>query len=232
MSEVLSRIREAAAKASAGPLADARERPAFPRVAARSPFPPETTLRDLVDRFRLELEALAGSAYGPFDASGVAGKVTEILSDRNISRLLAWDAGQIECPGLAERLGHARIELIHGDVPVDGGHRESLDRLAQLEIGLSGAIAGLADTGSIIVASGPGRARVASLLPPVHIAVLSTAQLVPTMHDWLVAAGAELARSVANLVVITGCSRTADIELKPILGMHGPKELHVVLYQP
>ncbi len=240
MSGVMDRIREAAARAASGPLADARERPAFPRVAAQSPFPPEAGPEQFVARFRTELEALAGKVYGPLDADGVADKLIELIAAASSQpsaasgqplRVLAWDVGQIPVPGLAERLRQASVELVPGEVPNDDRHQETLERLARIPVGLSGAVAGLADTGSVVVASGPGRARVASLLVPVHLAVLPVSRLYPGMADWLADGGAALLKSTANVVPITGPSRTADIELTLTLGMHGPREIHAVLYR-
>jgi len=144
--------------------------------------------------------------------------------------VLSWDEAEIGCPGLGEWLRRAGIEMVPGLVPNDEGHHRALQGLAALGVGLSGAVAGLADTGSIVVASGPGRSRVASLLPPVHVAVLPVSRLYPTLQDWIADGGPELARRTANLVIITGPSRTSDIEMQLTLGMHGPKELHVVLY--
>ena len=248
MSSVMDRVTEAATRAAAGPLADARLRPSFPRVAAQSPFPPGAGLEEHVARFRTELETLAGKVYGPLDAAGVADTVVELIlaagerggADEPAARdpapmvraslpVLAWSEDAIGCPGLADRLRQAYIELVSGHVPNDEGHQGALETLATLEVGLSGAIAGLADTGSIVVASGPGRSRLASLLPPIHVAVLPLSRLYPTMHDWLADGGVELARETSNLVVITGSSRTSDIEMQLTLGMHGPKEVHVVL---
>ncbi len=260
MSGVMDRIRQAAAKASAGALAGAGQRPAFPRVAAQSPFAPEAGVEEYLARFRAELETLTGKVYGPFDARGVAAQLVELirgaggqgpglrtedsgLSAREVPqssvpspqssslRVLSWSEEEIGCLGLGEALRQASIEMVAGDVPNDEDHQKVLERLALLGVGLSGAVAGLADTGSIVVASGPGRPRIASLLPPVHLAVLPVSRLYPTMQDWLAAGGGDLARRTANLVVITGSSRTSDIELQLTLGMHGPKELHVVLYR-
>ncbi len=236
MSSVLDQIREAAAKAGAGPLADDRGRPRFVRVAAQSPFPAGASLDDYVARFRTELEALSANVYGPFDTEGVATQVVELVhrsfaSGTGHPFVLAWDEADIGCPSVRDRLQEASIELVPGDVPNDAGHQATLARLAEIEVGLTGAMGGLADTGSIVVASGPGRARIASLLPPVHIAILPLSKIYPTMQEWLAAGGAELAKETSNLVVITGGSRTSDIELQLTLGMHGPRELHVVLYR-
>lgn len=260
MSGVMDRVRLAAARAAAGPLGDVRVRPSFPRVAAQSPFPPDAGPAQFVVRFRAELEALAGKVYGPLDAEGVARQVVELvraatgedsglraedsaLSAREASRssalgpqssqsrLLSWDDAELGCPGLGDALRRAGIELVPGAVPNDADHQRVLERLASLQVGLSGAVGGLADTGSIVVASGPGRSRVASLLPPVHVAVLPVSRIYPTMQEWLAGGGTRLVAGCANVVVITGSSRTSDIELQLTLGMHGPKELHVVLYE-
>ncbi len=250
---VMDRVREAAARAAAGPLAGDRERPVFPRVAAQSPFPPEAGPEDLIARFRTELETLSGRVYGPLCAGDAAEKVVELIRQKSRGadvaegtsaadapevaagaagaspRVLSWAGEEMGCPGLADALRQAAIEMVPGSVPNDDDHQRALEGLASLEVGLSGAVAGLADTGSIVVASGPGRSRVASLLPPVHLAVLPVANLYPTLDGWLREGGAEMARDTANIVVITGPSRTSDIEMQLTLGMHGPKELHVVL---
>jgi L-lactate dehydrogenase complex protein LldG len=236
VSSTMDRIREATAKAAAGPLAGDRERPQFERVAAQSPFPPEAGMDDYVARFKAEVEALSAYAYGPFDADGVADQVVALIN-RSLtpgprpSSVLSWDEAEIGCQPLGDRLEKASIRLVPGDIPNNPEHQTVLERLAEIEVGLTGTTAGLADTGSIVVASGLGRARIASLLPPVHIAILRLSRMYPTMQDWLAAGGATLAEDTANLVVITGGSRTSDIELQLTLGMHGPKELHVVLYR-
>jgi len=259
MSVVMERVRAAAARAAAGVLAGDRERPSFPRVTAQSPFPPDVARGELVARFRAELETLLGRVYGPFDADGVAARVVDLVrgavaqgpgpGDRGAAggsplaggegmgegsqppaRALSWDEAELGCPGLGEALRRAGIELVPGLVPNDERHHQALRALAELEVGVSGAVAGLADTGSIVVASGPGRSRVASLLPPVHVAVLPVSRLYPTLHEWLAGGGAAMVAREANVVIITGPSRTSDIEMQLTLGMHGPKELHVVLY--
>jgi L-lactate dehydrogenase complex protein LldG len=130
----------------------------------------------------------------------------------------AWDLAHIPLPGLAEALDAANITRVEQD--------------AGVRVGLTGADAALAATGSLVVMSGNGRVRAASLLPPVHIAVITASQILPDLEFWWAAqqaAGLEQIRRHSNVVVITGPSRTADIAMQLVMGMHGPRELHLVL---
>lgn len=99
---------------------------------------------------------------------------------------------------------------------------------AGADVGLSSADAALAETGSLVVRSGPRRSRLATLLPPVHIALVPTQRLTPDLFTWV--AGRAGADFPANLVLISGPSKTADIEQTLAIGVHGPKRLIVILY--
>ena len=92
--------------------------------------------------------------------------------------------------------------------------------------GVTGALAGIAETGSLVLISGAGQTLTASLLPEVHVAVLKTSRLVPTLADALRLP--EVRTALAG-VIVTGPSRTADIEMTLTIGVHGPGELHVFL---
>ncbi len=97
---------------------------------------------------------------------------------------------------------------------------------AALRLGVTKAICGLADTGSIVLADGEGNPLQASLLPAIHIAVLCASDILPSLADAITLPIISQARAA---VVITGPSRTADIEMSLTIGMHGPGELHVFL---
>ncbi len=99
---------------------------------------------------------------------------------------------------------------------------------ATADVGLSGARAALAETGSLVVESGPGLSRQATLLPPVHIALVPTSALVTDVFTW---AKARPNPAPSNVVLITGPSKTADIEQTLAIGVHGPKRFIVILYQ-
>jgi L-lactate dehydrogenase complex protein LldG len=94
------------------------------------------------------------------------------------------------------------------------------------EVGVSQAAYGLADTGSVVLLAGPDSPRGRSLLPPVHISVLSAGDLLPGLPDLFRELGTNLPSEVA---IVTGPSRSADIEQTLTIGVHGPGEVHVVL---
>ena len=140
--------------------------------------------------------------------------------------MLAGDAEWLNCPGLAATIAANGIALESCWLPPDSEARKV--RLAALDpvpVGLTGAVAGLADTGSLAVISGPGRGRMASLLPPAHIAVLRATQIVPSLSHFL-AAHPDAPDAGSNLVFITGPSRTGDIEMTLSRGVHGPGVVH------
>jgi L-lactate dehydrogenase complex protein LldG len=98
---------------------------------------------------------------------------------------------------------------------------------AGVDIGITGADWALARTGTLAVIASPENPRLASLLPPIHLAILPAARLLYDLDELLRREPAVFERS-SSMVLITGSSRTGDIEQISIRGVHGPRELHVV----
>ena len=92
--------------------------------------------------------------------------------------------------------------------------------------GVSQALYGLADTGSVVLAASPEEPRARSLLPAVHVSLLAEDRILPGLAELFEALGGELPSALA---IVTGPSRSADIEQKLVVGVHGPGEVHVVL---
>ncbi|HEX5366690.1 MAG TPA: LUD domain-containing protein [Acidimicrobiales bacterium] len=100
---------------------------------------------------------------------------------------------------------------------------------ARAGLGVTGAVAAVAATGSVVLDSTVSGSRTASLLPAVHLCVVSMNTLVPAPADVLRPLGSGGDALPPSLVVVTGPSRTGDIEQHLTLGAHGPTALHVVL---
>jgi L-lactate dehydrogenase complex protein LldG len=94
------------------------------------------------------------------------------------------------------------------------------------EVGVSRAEYGLADTGSVVLAAGPDEPRARSLLPPVHVAILDAERILPGLPELFAALDGELPSALA---IVTGPSRSADIEQKLVIGVHGPGEVHIIV---
>jgi L-lactate dehydrogenase complex protein LldG len=93
------------------------------------------------------------------------------------------------------------------------------------EVGVSRAVYG-ADTGSVVLSAGPDEPRARSLLPPVHVTILDAERILPGLPELFAALDGELPSALA---IVTGPSRSADIEQKLVIGVHGPGETHIVL---
>jgi hypothetical protein len=94
--------------------------------------------------------------------------------------------------------------------------------------GITSADYALADTGTLVMLASPQEARLISLLPPVHIAVVASARVLTSL-DELLSLLPRPAEQTSSMVLITGPSRTADIEQILVRGVHGPGEIHVVV---
>jgi len=183
----------------------------------------------LIEDFRRELETLAGHVYTPKDRAEVVPIILKILRRHKAKRLIAWDETDLGLAGINAALAKAGLLIESDYMPFNGVERK--ERLAQLDgviVGLTGADAGLADTGTLALISGPGRGRLASLLPPVHIALLPAQRLYPSLPTFL-ASNPSAATQGSNLVFVAGPSRSGDIELSLSIGVHGPGEVHVII---
>lgn len=211
-----------------------RAGPMPPGASVEHPGPPPpldrpTDTEGMIAAFTAALEKLSGSVHRVPDAASARRQVLALVDARGARRVLAWDDAWLQPEGMGEALRAHGVAIESCVLPSDAAARAArLRALDDVTVGVTGAHAALADTGSVVVVSGPGRGRIASLLPPTHIAVVSAAQLYPSLGPFL-AAHRDLADAGSNMVVITGPSRTGDIEGTLVLGVHGPGDLHVVL---
>jgi L-lactate utilization protein LutC len=98
--------------------------------------------------------------------------------------------------------------------------------LLAADLGLSTAQWGIAETGTLVLDAAAERHRCASLLPVVHVALLRQSRILATLGEALKTLPRPLSPAIT---LITGPSRTADIELQLVVGVHGPRELHVIV---
>lgn len=141
--------------------------------------------------------------------------------------VLAWD--DLPLPGLAEALTGAQIAAIHPQ-PRRDQRSATLRQIEPIRVGITGADAGLATSGTLALVTSPAHGRIVSLIPAVHIALLRRDRLYANMEVWIAAAGKAAIGGSSSVVFVTGPSRTSDIEMQTIMGVHGPREVHVVVF--
>ncbi len=140
----------------------------------------------------------------------LADEVIRLLRGQNIHAILAWD----DIPGVDEAtLTQNGLRIVRIIDP-------------SVRAGLTGAAYGIAETGSLVIPAGRGKPLSASLLPETHIAVIRSSAIISSLTEALNSSGV---LRVSSVSVVTGPSRTADIEMTLTMGVHGPKDLHVFI---
>jgi L-lactate dehydrogenase complex protein LldG len=182
---------------------------------------------DPVTRFRDEFAAAGGFAHVVADAVAAGEVVVTLLRERSVRRVLRGAGAVLDSLDLSEQLKIAGLEIISTASSAGAYCR---DDFFAAEAGISGVDYLIAETGSIVLLSHTEQPRSLSLLPPIHIAVAHRDQLLPDLFDLFEARlWADRGGLPSCLSLITGPSKTGDIELRLVTGVHGPGEVHVVL---
>lgn len=206
--DIRQRVRAGVGKADVA----ARRAAAEAFLAARGRGPQPSLGADLVGRFRSKAESLASSVDRVASLAGAPAVVARYLAALGLGRQA------VATPEVAGLDWAAAGLSVTGRAAVDGD-----------TVGISGCHCAIAETGTLLLLSGPASPATVSLLPETHIALVPAERIVGTMEDafaLLRAEGGELPRAV-NFV--SGPSRTGDIEQTIVLGAHGPCRVHLIL---
>lgn len=183
-----------------------------------SPVP--APIEDPVGRFLEELGAVGGHGARVENLAEAQDHVVSLARERGAESLVRWD--DAELIGFDAPLAEAGVEVaLWRDL-------EDFRAVAsRADIGLSTASWAIAETGSLVLESGPGRGRSVTLLPPTYVAVLRAGRILGTVPEAIgkYAGG----RLPSNVCFHTGPSRSGDIEMSLVTGMHGPGDVHVVV---
>lgn len=191
-----------------------------PWIPAEEPWEP----------LKKELEALSAVFHEVERLEEFPGVLGAILREHEVRKALFWEHPLLEALEVRGLLGAKAVEVL------DPREAEGfVGQVARADLGITAAECAIVESGALMVRASQGWPRAASLLPPVHVAILTARQrlrtvwdLVPLWRQWLSTQG----QLPSGIHLITGPSRTADIELTLVLGAHGPKVLHVVALDP
>ena len=176
-------------------------------------------------------------------ATQVSSKIHEVAT---LQRALETAVGICETGTLSGDASTSSSKMLVAP-DLDSGHRTVLEELCRdagitlvsdsmrnhgngVDVGITFADYGIAETGTLVVSSDSEEKRLASMLSEVHVALLSLSRIRPTALAITDELQALTAKPSSYMAFITGPSRTADIERVLAIGVHGPLELHVILY--
>ncbi|MDX1456419.1 MAG: LUD domain-containing protein [Marinobacter sp.] len=156
-----------------------------------------------------------------------ASRLAEVLQQKSLSNLLVAE----ELPygsTLREAWQRGWPELLAYDQPIEQWQSQLFNEVNASLTGCRGAIA---ETGSIILWPTPQEPRLMSLVPPVHVVVLRADQIYDTLHQAMAEQGWAEGGMPTNVVLVSGPSKTADIEQTLAYGVHGPRELVILVLE-
>ncbi len=144
----------------------------------------------------------------------LADALAALVKDEGVRKATLWQTAELRELGVERILSSLGVEIVspHADKHA----------LAQCDLGITGADAAFPETGTLLLRSTPERPRMVSLVPRIHLAIVTPKILMPDLGPAF-----EQVKGEGYLVFVTGPSRTADIELTAAIGVHGPKALYV-----
>jgi len=183
--------------------------------------------QDLTALFRERFEAVAGIVHVVDDAAGAVAAVMEVVRSKGPGRVALAALPEAVRAGVAEACAAAGIEVLQP--PFD--EAVFLEQLDGVTIGVTGTPHAIAETGTLIELSTDDATRLASSLPRTHIAVVPASGIVDRFLEGAAAVREAFEKQPGGCAVsmISGPSRTGDIEMILTLGVHGPEEAHAVV---
>jgi len=207
---ILNRARVALPGSGQSPPVSGLTPPVLTRPAPRIPGDTEAEIAQLL----AEIGRLSGMTRRLASRDELPVALAGMVRGEGVQRATLWTTPELDELGIAGLLTDLGVVIISPQAD-----RQSL---AACDLGVTGVDAALPETGTLLLRSSPERARLVSLLPRVHLAILQPAALRADLHQALADVKGE-----GHFVLITGPSRTADIEMTLTLGVHGPKSLYV-----
>jgi L-lactate dehydrogenase complex protein LldG len=207
---ILDRIRSAQGRTGAP---SREERDAVARWIARHPAGPQPTVdADRVAHFEAQAARMSSSTERVAAMDAVPAAVAHYLDTHGLGRrAVCWNTlGDLDWAGAGLEVEARRP---HGDDMV----------------GISGAFVAIAETGTLMMLSGPDTPASMHLLPETHVAVVPAERIVAHYEEGFVLARDERGRLPRATNLVSGPSRTGDIEQTIVLGAHGPYRVHVVI---
>ncbi|WP_339061272.1 lactate utilization protein C [Tepidibacillus marianensis] len=183
---------------------------------------------DFTQQFIENLKGISGRVRR-ISSSDVGKEIVSIADEIHARNVISWDDPRLEEYGIEEAL-KGKVDYVKWETNKDF---DTLTRYAEKShMGITMTELGLSETGTIILYNEGGKGRSVSLLPEVHVAILPSEKIMPRLTQaFQIIKGTfnEKGRLPSLINFISGPSRTSDIEMVLTTGVHGPKELYVLI---
>lgn len=189
-------------------------------LAAHAHGPRPAPRGDLVERFAGRARDMESTVERIADASAIPSAVARYIDGLELPAALAAQKS---------RAGVCWPEFAALDWRGAGLAIEARPTVGDDRLGITGAYCAIAETGTLVVVSGPETPTATTLLPDTHIAILRADRIVAGMEDVFAMLRRELPAQPRAINLISGPSRTGDIEQTIVLGAHGPFRVHILL---
>jgi L-lactate dehydrogenase complex protein LldG len=187
---------------------------------------------DLLQRFTEEASTLGCNVVCIESEKAIAETVLGICRAAGVFKIVISCAALLATLRLYDLFDHYGIERSYIDSFGNAAKKDLVEHLASGHVGVTGIDWAIAETGTIVITSDEDQELLISLLPPIHIAVMKRSQITESLTTVLEELGTErMMRQPPSrsATFITGPSRTSDVELTLSIGVHGPKELHLIV---
>ena len=203
---------------------DQTQKPTEPPPVADQPISRLATADDDLPAMFTERAELVGMKVHPATSAGLMRQLVTLLNEIQAKKLVVGAGSLPQALGMKDSLRRNGFEI------VDWAASPGLVVQFDTDAGITDVHAALAETGTMVCCSDQGHSRGLSLVPPYHIAIVRKSDILPDMFDyWARQSGIPGAQLPSSIAFITGPSKTADIEGILIKGVHGPKEVHILL---
>jgi L-lactate dehydrogenase complex protein LldG len=183
---------------------------------------------ELIAQFTQEFERVSGQSLGLFTPTAAAGEIVKLARALEAHTVAIGRGVKLDADLIGRKLTRNRVEVIR-PTPLPNADRQPLrDRIAGCDLGIIEADYAIAATGTFCIVAEAERPSSLTILPPVNLILVAADRISATLAEVIAAVGPATFSS-NRVALITGPSRTADIEKMIVIGVHGPKQLYAMV---
>lgn len=219
--EFLTTIREATARGRAHRVAVNPEATASAAYVGGGDDPPGKLLAEWI--------AVGGKGERVHSAAEVNDFLARLIARYQIKRAIRWQHPLLERLKIDLELSKLGVTLVSWDELAQQSSESRWQTAFAADLGITSVDWAVAETGTLALCSQRNQGRVVSLLPPVYLAIVEPSQIVPDLFDLFERLESHKQKLPSNISLVTGPSKTGDIELKLTTGVHGPGEVWLLV---